>query len=74
VGAGSMIMAVKAGLEEKLIAHLHHKNIPANVIGEFTPKENGFVIVEDEKDSLFQFDGHDPYWGAFFKALNAGWT
>lgn len=74
VGAGSMIMAVKAGLEEKLIAHLHHNNIPATVMGECTPKEEGFMIVENGEEKPFQFNGNDPYWGAFFKALNAGWT
>ncbi len=73
VGAGSMIMAVKAGLEESLIAHLLHKNIPSTVIGEFTHQDKGFVIVEDGEETPFKFDGKDPYWGAFFNAIKSGW-
>lgn len=73
VGAGSMIMAVKSGLEQKLIDHLQENDIAATVIGECTGKSEGFTIAENGKEKPFQFEETDPYWGAFFKALNAGW-
>jgi hydrogenase maturation factor len=73
VGAGSMIMAVKRGREHELIRHLSSKSIKATVVGEMTPKEEGFQIVGNGNEEPFSFDGKDPYWEAFFKALKAGW-
>lgn len=72
VGAGSMVMAVKKGREQELIAHLHSKSIKATVVGEMTDRQAGFRIVEKEEEKPLFFDGKDPYWEAFFKALKAG--
>jgi len=72
VGAGSMVMAVQKGKEGELIRHLTSRSIKATVVGEITPKEEGFHIVENGKEEDLSFDGKDPYWEAFFKALKAG--
>lgn len=72
VGAGSMIMAVSKGREGELISHLQSKSIKATVVGEMTAEEEGFKIVERDEEKAFFFDGRDPYWEAFFKALKAG--
>jgi len=74
VGAGSMVMAVKKGKEEAVLQHLHSSQIPAAVVGEFTPKENGHIIIENGVENPLSFDGRDPYWEAFFKAYKANWT
>ncbi|MHC2991847.1 AIR synthase [Pontibacter sp. HJ8] len=73
VGAGSMIMAVKPGNEQKLIGHLASKAIKASVVGEMLPPEDGFRIVEHDEEKALLFDGRDPYWEAFFNAYKAGW-
>ncbi|MBN2732805.1 MAG: AIR synthase family protein [Balneolaceae bacterium] len=73
VGAGSMIMAVKSGKETDLVHHLQENGIPATVVGEFTSPEEGNILLEDGEETVFEFDGHDPYWDAFFKAMEAGW-
>ncbi len=73
VGAGSMIMAVKNGREDVLIDHLQSKDIPAAVVGEWTSADEGNILIENGKENLFEFDGHDPYWNAFFKAMEKGW-
>lgn len=72
VGAGAMIMAVKKGMEEKLIHHLQESSIKAAIIGEMTEKREGYKIIENGEEKDFIFDGIDPYWEAFFKALKAG--
>ncbi|MDO1450875.1 AIR synthase-related protein [Rhodocytophaga aerolata] len=74
VGAGAMIMAVKKGLESELTAHLHSKSIPAVVVGEMTPAEEGFVLIKNGEASHIHVDEKDPYWEAFFKAIKAGLT
>lgn len=72
VGAGSMIMAVKRGRESDLISHLNSKSIKATVVGEMTPKEDGFKIIENDEEKDLVFNGKDPYWEAFFKGIKAG--
>ncbi len=72
VGAGSMIMTVKSGCEEKLIKYLERKSIPATVVGEMTEESSGRTIIENGEENDFSFDGTDPYWEAFFKAMKAG--
>lgn len=74
VGAGSMIMAVKAGSEKKLIAHLQDRSIPAAVVGSMQNSDKGFNLIENGDSNPITFDGEDPYWNAFFNALKAGWT
>jgi len=73
VGAGSMIMAVKQGKEEQLTGHLQDQGIPAVVVGEMLPREQGWLLIEEGEENNFSFDGEDPYWNAFFKAMEEGW-
>ena len=72
VGAGSMIMAIQKGKERELVARLQRQSIPATVVGEMTQQEEGCKIVEQEEEKPLSFNGKDPYWEAFFKAMKAG--
>lgn len=74
VGAGSMIMAVKRGKEQSLIKQLQSRGIPASLVGEFTAKEAGNVLMDNGEEKPLYFDGQDPYWEAFFKAFKLNWT
>ncbi|AEV34234.1 hydrogenase maturation factor [Owenweeksia hongkongensis DSM 17368] len=73
IGAGSMIMSVKPGNEERLISTLKAENIEATVVGHFTERDKGQQLIENGEEKTFSFNGTDPYWEAFFKAFNAGW-
>ncbi|MEL7145267.1 MAG: AIR synthase-related protein, partial [Bacteroidota bacterium] len=73
VGAGSMLMAVKAGTEKRLIEGLAEAGIPAAAIGEFTSAADQILVNAQGARQPFVFDGVDPYWGAFFRAYEAGW-
>lgn len=74
IGAGAMAMAVKSGCEAQLIKALEQEGIPSAVVGKFTPQQGVYRITEaDGRQSEFSVEGKDPYWGAFFKALEAGW-
>jgi len=72
LGSGSMIMIIKRGTESKLLNHLKSKDVPAVVVGEITDRDEGYKIWQDDKKNDVDFNGEDPYWGAFFTALNAG--
>lgn len=72
VGAGSMVMVVKPGKEKSLVKHLQTQSIKATVVGEMTPLEEGYLIVEQGQEKTIDSDIKDPYWGAFFKAYHDG--
>jgi len=73
IGAGSMIMAVKKGNENEVIARLKIKNIECTVVGELTEKEYGITIIENDEEKALAYVEKDPYWHAFFEALRTGW-
>lgn len=73
VGAGSMLMAVKNGAENQLIERLAAEGLPALKVGEFTEGNEKVLIDANGEHKPFTFDGIDPYWEAFFKALQSGW-
>lgn len=72
IGAGSMIMVVKQGKEQELTSHLRSRGIPASVVGKMTEAERGFRMIAKDEEVQISFDGNDPYWGAFFKAVKSG--
>lgn len=73
VGAGSMVMAVKPQHETTVLNHFAKQNIRVTVVGEFTGKEEGIGLKKEDRTELLSRPGADPYWNAFFHALNNGW-
>jgi len=73
VGAGSMIMAVAKNKAVTLIEALHQQDIPATDVGMMSSAESGFKLVTKGKEEAFIFNGKDPYWDAFYQAMEAGW-
>lgn len=73
IGAGSMIITCKKGAATNVINRLAEKRIPCMEVGYITPEENGIKIIESKKEKDLRYMDEDPYWTAFFNALNAGW-
>lgn len=73
IGAGSMIISCKAGSENKIIQSLEKENIPCSKVGEFTELNTGINLVSNGQITEMKYYETDPYWSAFFKALNSEW-
>ncbi len=73
VGAGSTVMAVDKLKARLLIEKLAQHNIQATVIGKFIAKEQGYQLIDQDEILNLPYFATDPYWGAFFNALNKGW-
>ncbi len=73
VGAGSMVIAVEKGSENKVITQLKEENIACSIVGELTEKEKGIKLMEGGKEENLPYTGKDPYWDAFFRAYKEGW-
>ena len=73
IGAGSMIIACKAGSENEIIESLEKENIPCSRVGEFTEPSKGINLVCENQVSRMKYYETDPYWAAYFKAIKSGW-
>jgi hydrogenase expression/formation protein HypE len=73
IGAGSMVMAVKREATPNVLQRLQQNNIKGTVIGEFTPKDLGYILIDDEVETDLPYYSTDPYWSAFFTAYKNGW-
>lgn len=74
IGAGSMIIAVKKGYENKIIADLNSHNIECTVVGEMVGQSEGIKLVNDQETATpIIYQRKDPYWNAFFTALKNNW-
>ncbi|MCM4155999.1 AIR synthase family protein [Gramella sp. AN32] len=73
IGAGAMVITCNAGSEQEIIAGLEKENIPCSTVGRITNKNEGINLVQNDKHTSLNYVENDPYWEAYFKALNAGW-
>jgi hydrogenase maturation factor len=74
IGAGSMLMAVEKGKESSLIRELAESGIQSGIIGQLIPAREGRSIVTRERKSVsLNYPEKDPYWDAFYQALNEHW-
>lgn len=72
VGAGSMIITCKKESTATIIKRLNQHDIACVNIGEICEKEKGIQLVENGMAKPLPYLAEDPYWAAFFKALQAG--
>ncbi len=54
----------------KILEALHKKNIQASVVGELTSPEQGMVLVKGGKAGKLVHPIVDPFWKAFYSALD----
>ncbi|MCM8569816.1 AIR synthase-related protein [Gramella jeungdoensis] len=73
IGAGSMIISCKPGSDKEIIESLKYQGIQCSKVGEFTDADSGIQLTQKDEISKMKYYETDPYWAAFFKALNAGW-
>lgn len=73
IGAGSMIITCKQGSAKKVINRLARENIFCSEVGKIAHREQGIKLVTNNIANDLLYNENDPYWAAFFKALNSGW-
>lgn len=73
IGAGAMIIACKKGTSATVVERLAKENIACTKVGEFKPKAFGVKLCKQEQKVDMPYLSTDPYWAAFFNALNSGW-
>ena len=73
IGAGSMVITCKKGSARDVILRLEKENIVCTEVGEIVERDKGIKLMTNDEAKSLGYNENDPYWAAFFKALNSGW-
>jgi hydrogenase expression/formation protein HypE len=69
ISEGSLILSCRPHKADEVVKTLQKKGIAASVVGELTPPEKGMVLVRQGKEGKLVHPIVDPFWNAFYGAL-----
>lgn len=69
ISEGTLIIACKEHKAQEVVTALIQKGIKASIVGELTKPEKGMILVEDGKEKKLEHPIVDPFWRAFYDAL-----
>ncbi len=69
ISEGTLIIACRKHKSQAVVAELNSRHISCSIVGEFTTPEQGPVLVENGREVPLQHPGVDPFWKAFYQAL-----
>ncbi len=69
ISEGTLIIACKENKASAVVKALAQKGIKASIVGELTKPEKGMVLVEKGKEKKLKHPIVDPFWRAFYGAL-----
>jgi hydrogenase maturation factor len=69
ISEGTLIIASREHKARKVVEALSQKGIKSSIVGELTEQENGMVLVEGGREKELEHPIVDPFWKAFYGAL-----
>lgn len=69
ISEGTLIIACREHKAREVVEALSHKSIKSSIVGELTEPGKGIVLVEGGKDKNLEHPIVDPFWKAFYGAL-----
>ncbi|UCG92161.1 MAG: AIR synthase, partial [candidate division WOR-3 bacterium] len=69
ISEGTLIITCRATKAEKIVEMLRQNNIKASIVGELIDAKFGMLLVEDGKEKKLRHPKVDPFWKAFYNAL-----
>jgi hydrogenase expression/formation protein HypE len=69
ISEGTLIISCKANKAEAVVGALNAKGIKASVVGELTDAKKGMVLVSEGSEKKLEHPIVDPFWKAFYGAL-----
>jgi hydrogenase maturation factor len=69
ISEGTLIIACKENKARDVVKALARKSIKSSVVGELTKPEKGLVLVEKGREKKLAHPIVDPFWRAFYGAL-----
>ena len=71
---GSLILACKPFATGKILSRIASKSIPSQVIGKLSSKFKGCRGITRKGTRILMYPSADPYWKAYSKAVERGWS
>lgn len=71
---GTLIITVKSEKAQKVLRALESKGIMARIVGKIEDLQYGRWVKQEGKRQLLKKPSTDPYWQAYWKAHQEGWT
>ena len=69
ISEGTLIIFVRENKAEDVLQNLKARGIMSSIVGEITEADKGFVLVEDGVEKKLRHPVIDPFWDAFYRAL-----
>jgi hydrogenase maturation factor len=69
ISEGTLIAIVRPHKADEVVTALRGKGIKASVVGELTEPERGMVLVKNGREGELKHPIVDPFWRAFYNAL-----
>ena len=69
ISEGTLIITCSEHKAEEVVSALTHKGIKSSIIGELTKPEKGMVLVEGGKEKQLEHPIVDPFWRAYYDAI-----
>jgi hydrogenase maturation factor len=69
ISEGTLIIACKEHKAQDIVKALSRKGIKSSIVGELTKPDKGMVLVEKGKEKKLEHPIVDPFWRAFYGAL-----
>jgi hydrogenase maturation factor len=70
ISEGTLIIACRPHKADAVVKALAAKGIISSVVGEFTKKSQGMVLVKQGRETELKHPIVDPFWNAFYRALD----
>ncbi len=69
ISEGTLIMSCRAHKADEMLKALRQKGIKCSIVGEFTQPKFGMVLVRGGKEGKLEHPIVDPFWRAFYEAI-----
>jgi hydrogenase expression/formation protein HypE len=71
ISEGTLIISCRPHAASRIVEVLGQKGIPSSIAGELTGASQDIRVVEDGVERPLEHPGVDPFWNAFYGALNS---
>ena len=69
ISEGTLIISCRENKAQEVVSALTQKGIRSSIVGELISPDKGMVLVEDGREKKLEHPIVDPFWNAFYGAL-----
>jgi hydrogenase expression/formation protein HypE len=74
LGEGALVITCSRGVEKEVLEALQSRGTACAVIGQMVEPEKGVIVKDGGSSEKITGIFQDPYWNAYYDAVNSRWT